>query len=253
MKFREPYYILGVRIDPLTMEESLVRIGSFFGSDQQHHIVTVNPEFIMEAQKNERFRSVLNKASLAVPDGVGLRFAALILKKWVPQRITGADLTIRIARLAAEQGIPIMLFGAEHGIAKRAALALQKMYPNLRIVGAENEENFLRYRRSDREVVARIRRRRPGVLFVALGAPKQDLWISEYLLQTPSVKIAMGVGGTFDYLAGVVPRAPLVVQRLGLEWLWRLAKEKPALRGKRFRRILTATVRFPFVFIRSRV
>ncbi len=251
MKPRSPFSILGVRIDPVTMQEALDRIGAFLDSGRQHHVVTVNPEFIMGARNNDPFRSVLNMAALAVPDGVGVRFAGLVQGRWLPERVTGIDLTLRIAELAVARRVSLMLYGAEHGVAKEAAKSLQARYPKLHIVGAENEENFLFHRRSDEESIARIRRRRPAVLLVALGSPKQDLWIAKHLHHMPSVRVAMGVGGTFDYLAGVVPRAPRFVRQVGLEWLWRLAREKPALRRRRFHRILTATVLFPFAVLRS--
>lgn len=251
MKTHSPFFILGVRVDPVTMQECLDRMSVFLESEGQHHVVTVNPEYIMEARRNAKFRSVLNASPLAVPDGVGLRVAAIAQGRWLPERVTGADLTIRIAQIAAAKGKSLMLFGAESGIAKRAAISLRSTFPRLHIAGAENEENFLHHRRKESDVIARIRRRRPAVLLVALGAPKQDLWIARNLQHMPSVKVAMGVGGTLDYLAGVVPRAPRFLQRLGCEWLWRLVHEKPERRGQRLRRVLIATVLFPFAVLRS--
>lgn len=239
--------ILGVRIHQITEEEAVQRTKEFLRSTKQHMIVTVNAEFIMEAQRSPIFRRLLNEADLSIPDGFGPRLVAWLQRTPLKGRVTGVDLSWRIASLAEQTGARLFLFGARHDVARRAARALIERYPKLTIVGAENEFSALGHRRAEEEVIKRIRRRKPDVLLVALGAPKQELWIAQHLHQLPSVKLAIGVGGTLDYMAGVVRRAPLVFRGIGLEWLWRLMIEP-----FRWKRVLNATILFPITFFRER-
>ncbi len=239
--------ILGVGIDKVTTDDAALLARRFLASPGQYHITTVNPEFLMEARHHQFFRTVLQKADLSLPDGFGLLAAARFKGTPLSGRVTGADFTLRLAELAQELGARIFLFGAEDGVARLAAHALQRHVPGLKIVGAENEWSFLRHKRSNQEILARIRRRRPSILLVALGSPQQELWIAEHLSLLPSVRIAMGVGGTFDFYAGRVRRAPLAFRRLGLEWLWRLTLEP-----RRWHRIVTAVIRFPLAVLRDK-
>jgi len=213
--------ILGVRVDALTWEAFEARVRDFVRSGQPHHVVTVNPEFVMAAQRDPAFGRVLAAADLALADGWGLLWAARRLGQPLPARITGSDGAPRLAALAAQEGWRLFLLGAGPGIAQRAADVLRTRHPALQIVGV-----FAGSPRADEEeaIVARIAAARPHVLFVAYGAPAQDLWIArtQPRLQIP---LAMGVGGSLDFIAGVRQRAPASVQRLHLEWLFRLLQE----------------------------
>jgi N-acetylglucosaminyldiphosphoundecaprenol N-acetyl-beta-D-mannosaminyltransferase len=194
-----------------------------------HHVCTINPEFMMIAQRDVNFFNILSRADLCVPDGVGLLWAAKYLGHPLPERVTGSDGVPIIAARAAEKGWRLFFLGAAPGVADQAAEILRARHPGLQIVGiysgspAPNEED---------EIVARVNEAQADILFVAYGAPEQDKWIARNLPRL-RVKMAMGVGGAFDFIAGVVPRAPLWIQRMGLEWLFRLY-----LQPWRFKRML---------------
>ena len=215
--------ILGVRVDDVTYEETLARIEAFIQEDRPHQVVTVNPEFIVAAQSDAEFREILNGADLALPDGIGIVWASRLLNRRRPlrERVAGSDLVPRVAALAAGRGCRLFLLGAAPGVAKAAAERLRAQYPGLTIAGTHagspspDEEDG---------IVALVREARPHVLFVAYGAPAQDRWIARNLARL-GVPVCMGVGGAFDFIAEVAVRAPVWMQRLGLEWLHRLWRE----------------------------
>src|SRR5207302_248944 len=198
---------------------------------QIRQVATVNPEFIMEARHNRAFRDLLNHADLATPDGVGIIVAARLLGTPVKGRATGVAIVDRLAGLSAREGYSLFLLGAAPGIADEAAQELARRHPGVRIAGT--------YAGSPAAhdwpgISERLNAAQPDVLLVAYGAPRQDLWIREHRDALPgSVKVAMGVGGVFDYLSGSVPLAPAMWRRLGLEWLYRLIRQP-----WRWRRIL---------------
>lgn len=243
---------LGVDVDNVTYDEVLASVeSSLMKNEGLCHIVTVGPEFLLKARNNETFRNVLNTAELAVPDGVGLRLAGLLRGHYLRQRVTGIDLVERIAAYAAEHGKSLFLLGGVPGRAQKAGEVLRSRYPNLHIAGAEtfpvlskqewNDENpGSAVSKATNTVLEKICSSGANILFVAFGAPKQDLWIAKNRIKLPSVRLAMGVGGAFDMLSGALRRAPGWMQKLGLEWLWRAL-----LQPKRIGRILNATVRFP--------
>ena len=226
--------ILGVRIDNLTIEEALQRIEGFLEDGQQHYIVTPNPEFLIKAQQDREFRRILNQADLAVADGIGLIFASWFLGQSLKGRITGVDLMKGICQRAVQKNWLIYLFGSVEGIAERTIDNLKEKYPGLQVKVWQSD--------SQQEIS-----HQPVILFVALGAPKQEKWIVQNLEKMPLVKLAVGVGGTFDFISGQVRRAPKFLRRLGLEWLWRLFYQP-----WRIRRIFNAVVKFPWLVFKSR-
>ena len=213
--------ILGVRVDVVTSAQALDIIEAFVQEGRPRQVVTVNPEFVMAAQANERFRRVLNGAALALPDGIGLLWAAQVLGRRLPERVSGSDIVPRIAGRAAAQGWRIFLLGAAPGVAELAAAQLVTRHPDLTVVGTYAGSPALA---QEDDIVGRVRAARPDILFVAYGAPAQDLWIARNL-ERLDVHVCLGVGGTLDFVAGVRKRAPRWVQRLGLEWLYRLVRE----------------------------
>lgn len=233
--------ILDIAIDNVTIDDAMARIAAFLAIGGPHQVVTVNPEFVMEAQHNPTFRRVLQQASLATPDGFGLLLAARWLGTPFQGRATGVEIVNRLAILAAERGYRIFFLGAAPGVAETAAAVLQQRAPGLIVAGcfagspAPRHEPFLR------QLIAAAR---PDILLVAYGHPRQDLWIARNQphLQIP---LAMGVGGVFDYLAGRVPLAPAWLRSLGLEWLFRLW-----LQPRRWRRILVAVPLFSWTVLR---
>ncbi|MEO8610453.1 MAG: WecB/TagA/CpsF family glycosyltransferase [Chloroflexota bacterium] len=217
--FSKRIRILDLPVDGITYPEWLNLIGDWIKADTGcHHVCTINPEFMMIARQDVNFGNILNRADLCVPDGVGLLWAARQRKTPLPERVTGSDGVPMIAEHAALNGWRLFFLGAAPGVANKAAEILRAKYPNLEIVGvysgspAPDEEDA---------IVERINQSKADILFVAYGAPEQDKWIARNLPRL-KVKMAMGIGGAFDFIAGVVPRAPLWMQRIGLEWLFRL-------------------------------
>ena len=213
--------ILGVNVHRVSHQQALALLDAFADSGELHHIVTVNPEFCVQALTNADFRRVLNQADLALPDGVGLVWAARLLGKPLQGRVTGVDVVTSVASLAAGRAYRLFFLGAAPGVAEAAAKALEDRNPGLRIAGC-----YAGSPRSEEEdeIVAQVNAVRPHFLFVAFGAPQQDLWISRNRTRL-QVAVAMGVGGSFDYVSGRVSRAPAWMRRLGLEWLYRLLRE----------------------------
>lgn len=218
--------ILDARVDDVTYEETLTLIERYILDGGVHQIATVNVEFIMEARRNPAFRQVLAQASLCVPDGIGVLWALRRQGTRLRQRVAGVDLVERIAACGSEKGWRIYFLGAAPGVAERASVALAERYPRLKVAGCysgsprpEDEE----------EIVPWVRAAEPDVLFVAYGAPQQDLWIARNQARI-GVPVALGVGGAFDFVAGVTRRAPRWMQQIGLEWFHRLVRQPWRLR-----------------------
>ena len=224
---RDRVRILGLPVDRVTYDDWLRLIERWIDEGNGgRHVCTINPEFIMIARQDPIFRQILERADLCVPDGVGLLWASRHLGDALPGRVTGSDGVPRIAERAASLGWRIFFLGAGPGIAKAAADALQRRHPTLQVAGVYGGSP----RGSDEdEIVARINASSADILFVAYGAPGQDKWIARNLTRL-DVKLAMGVGGALDFIAGTLPRAPMWMQRRGLEWLFRLLRQPWRLR-----------------------
>lgn len=235
--------ILGVRINDVTEDAAITQIAAFIEAGGPHHIVTVNPEFVIEAGRNPTFARVLAAADLATPDGFGLMLVARMRGAPLRERVTGVALTNRIAAEAARHGWRVFLLGAAPGVAECAAKALQERNSGLIIAGCYSGSP----RPQDEAAIqARLVEANPDILLVAYGHPQQDLWIArnQPLLRIP---VAIGVGGTFDYLAGITPLAPLWMRRIGVEWLYRLIRQP-----QRWRRIIDAVPLFLWKALRER-
>ena len=169
-----------MHVDALTYADLLARIAAFIAEGTPHQIATVNPEFVMEARRNPTFAAVLEQTDLCLADGVGLLWAARRMGQPLPERVTGSDSVPLIAQRAAERGWGLYLLGAGPGVAQRTGEILQGRYPGLRVVGAYAGTPA---DADAPEIIARIRETRPDILFVAYGAPKQDLWIGKHRRQ----------------------------------------------------------------------
>lgn len=234
--------ILGVRIHDVNYDQTLKILQEMALSGHPHHIMTVNPEFIMLAKKDEEFRRTLEHADLIIPDGVGIVLAAKILGTPIKERVTGVDTVMKLAHAAGDLGLSIFLLGAAPGVAEKTAVILQQASPGLTIAGTYSgsprpeEENT---------ICSIIEKVRPHILLVAYGPPKQDLWIARTQSRL-KIPVAIGVGGTFDFIAGIAQRAPRWMQRIGLEWLYRLIREP-----RRWRRQLTLPM-FAFAVLKEK-
>ncbi len=226
--------VFQIPIDNLTFDQTLDKIVEFIDSGQPHQVATVNPEFLMEARLNPTFRSILQSTDLNVPDGIGLVWLAKL-----KQRVTGVDLVEAIAQKGDKLGWKIYLIGGQDRLAQKTAVILKNKYPGLKYIGAENPGSVVQLLKSpDIRLVNRIRAGRPDVMLVAFGAPWQEKFIAMYQKYL-NVPVTIGVGGAFDFIAGQIPRAPSWLQAIGLEWLWRLARQP-----SRFKRIIRATIGF---------
>lgn len=204
------------------MAETLLRVHEFMAAPHLHQIATVNPEFVMQAQGNEPFRQTLQESDLCIPDGIGLVWASRWLKRPLPERVPGSELIYHIAALAAQKQWRLFLLGAAPGVAEEAAAILQDKFPGLVIAGtyAGSPDPAM-----NEAIVDMVNGSGADILYVAYGAPKQDLWIARNKSALTTVRLAMGVGGSLDFITGRSQRAPKWLQRLGLEWLYRLLRE----------------------------
>jgi len=265
--------IAGIPIDNVTADEVLALADRTIVSGHQAHWVTVNPEMVLRASQDPAFHALLRNASLRTADGVGILWAAYYLKSKPPvsaivsrfrwlislfsillspsrvrdplrERVTGTDLMARLADASQSRDWTLFLLGAEAGVAEKAISILSQAYPQAKFVGSfsgnPGPEN-------DDEAVRRINLARPALLFVAYGSPTQEQWIQRNLVRLPSVRLAIGVGGAFDFHAGAIRRAPRWMQKIGLEWFWRLLREP-----RRLKRIWNAAVAFPRLIYRQK-
>jgi len=210
--------ILGVRVHNVDSEGALDLMVQFIESGQPHQVATVNPEFIMRARRDAEFMEVLRQADLCLPDGVGILWAGRVLRRPFKTRVTGVDTIWRLVGIAAQRGYRMFLLGAAPGVADRAAEVLCEAHPNLLIAGTYAGSPAVE---EEESMGQRILDARPHILLVAYGAPVQDKWIYRNQ-ERLNVPLAVGVGGTLDFISGVSQRAPARARRLGLEWLHRL-------------------------------
>ena len=210
--------ILGVRVDDVTTAETLALFRRYIAEGAPRQVVTINPEFVMAARRDPAFREVLAAADLALPDGQGLLWTARLHGHRLRERVCGSDVVPAAATMAAEEGYRLFLLGAAPGVAERATAVLRARNPGLQVVGTYAGSPSVD---EEEAIIARVRAARPDILFVAYGAPRQDLWIRRNLGRL-GVPVCMGIGGTLDFLAGVARRAPRWMRRVGIEWLHRL-------------------------------
>jgi N-acetylglucosaminyldiphosphoundecaprenol N-acetyl-beta-D-mannosaminyltransferase len=213
--------LFGVPVHDVTMEETVAWIGHWISTGGSHQIATVNPEFLMKARANKVFRLALQQADLCLPDGIGVVWAARCRGIRLRQRVAGSDLVPRLAGASEAHGWRIFFLGAAPGVAEKTTEILTQLQPGLQVAGCYAGSPALE---EEEEIVSRVRSTQPDILLVAYGAPKQDLWLSRNLARTGAA-VGIGVGGSFDFIAGVSRRAPRWIRRLGLEWFHRLVRE----------------------------
>ncbi len=224
--------ILGVRIDNITRQEVLERIEFFLSEEKFHQIATVNPEFILRADRDEEFKNILNGCALCLADGVGIWYAFIRNFGYLKARVAGADLLNEILEIANDKKLSIYLAITTRGLSsyKEIRKILREKYPNIEIAGADLDP------KKDKKWPKIITQQ---IVFCNFGFPKQEKFLN--LIKNDTIRLAMGVGGSFDFVTVKIQRAPLWMRKVGLEWLWRLKLEP----RYRFRRIINAVVVFP--------
>ena len=209
--------ILGVGVDAVTMQQALDRLEKFFEERKPVIIATANAEMLMRATYDEELKNILNAAKLVVPDGAGTVWAAHHLGHDMPERVAGYDLAQELMKSAPSKNRRIYFFGSAPGVADKAKLKAEELYPGIQIVGTRN--GFFT-ETDEPQIISDIKAAQPDLLLVALGVPKQEKWLAKYKDEL-NVPVSIGVGGTFDVMAGVMKRAPKWMQRAKLEWLFR--------------------------------
>ncbi len=241
--------ILGVEINALTMAEAISAFQRLIARGTPSLALAANVDVCMKIQRDEELRKIFRSADLVFVDGTPMMWAARFLGCPFPERVSGSDFVPAFCTTAAREGHAVFLLGGAPGIAEAARRSLQYRYPGLRIVGAygppigvDQEE------RGNTRIVKLVRQARPDVLFTAFGCPKQEKWLFRFRdeLQVP---ISMGVGSTFDYLAGRLRRAPRWMQRAGIEWTYRLIQEPRRL----WKRYLIEDLPFVYYVVRQRL
>lgn len=217
---RDTIRILGIDIDNISIDEAGEITSNLIKESNKSckMVFAPNTEFIMMAQKDKEFFDILKKADLATPDSVGVMMGGKKQKKPFKQRIPGQAYFRKVLEVGEKENWTFYLLGGKGDVPRLAAENVKKDFPNINIVGYH--EGFFE-KDSEEEVIAEINSLEPNVLFVAMGAPLQEKWIAKHQSEL-KCDIAAGQGGTFDYEAGVIKRAPVIIQRLGIEWLWRL-------------------------------
>ncbi|MGJ7045963.1 WecB/TagA/CpsF family glycosyltransferase [Thermoanaerobacterium thermosulfurigenes] len=215
------FVIFDVPIDKVNMKQAVDTVEKFLSEDRLHMVATPNAEIVMMAQKDPEYKEILNKTDLNVPDGSGVIFASKIYKEELPERVAGFDLMMELIKVASAKKYKIYLLGAKSDVVKAAYLNLKRQYSEIDIVGFH--DGYFSKDDED-EIIYDINEKNTDLLFVALGAPKQEKWIYENRNKLKA-KVAIGVGGSFDVIAGKVTRAPEIYRKLGLEWFYRLLKE----------------------------
>ncbi len=228
--------VLGIRFDNLTPEEAAAQGADLLTDPGFHYVVTPNPEFVLAAEKDEEFRAVLNGADMVIPDGIGVVYSARILGTPLKGRVTGIDFASAMLSHLNKTGGRLFLLGAKPGVAEEAGRRICESYPGLTLCGTHDG-----YFKEDAPVVQAVRDASPDLLFVCLGAPKQEKWMARWGKHT-GARMAIGLGGCLDVFAGNVERAPESWQKLGLEWAYRLKKEPQRI---------TRMARLPLVLTRA--
>lgn len=245
--------ILGVKISKLDLNSSRLLISNFLSTNGQYKVFTPNPEMLVDARKDSYFRRVLNSADLNICDGHGIKF----LSKEHLTVINGVDFMIDICKIAEQKNYSVFFLGSgNENVLKEMTKKLQIQFPNLKVAGFDPGLNIKLQKNGSRNmllqydmqennhILEKIKTSKAQILFVAFGHNKQEKWIAENISKLPNVKLFMGIGGSFDFISGQVKRAPKLMRKIGLEWLYRLLKQP-----KRFKRIFKATFVFSFLKI----
>ncbi len=224
---RNKVNILGCNVDKVTVTDAVDKIMQFLNEDRLHSVYTPNSEIIMAAYKNEEFRDVLNASDLLTADGIGVVYASRILKNPISERAAGFDIACELLEKVKGTSYKIFLFGGKPGVAETAKEKLEEKYKGINICGTRN--GYFKPE-DEAEIINEINSSGADIIFVCLGAPKQEMWINDNRDKLKA-RVALGIGGSLDVFAGTVMRAPEFYCNHGLEWFYRLMKQ-PSRAGR---------------------
>lgn len=233
----------------MSMNEVVGVIKNFIDNKEQGYVVTPNIDHVVKLQNDKEFLEIYKNASLVLSDGMPILWAAKFLGSPLKEKISGSDLFLKLCESAAENGYRLFFLGGRPGAALKAAEILKLKYPNIKIVGTYSPPfGFEKDENENNKIVRMIKDAAPDILFVGLGAPKQEKWIyghkDKYM-----VPISMGIGISFEFTAGIVKRAPLFMQKLGFEWFWRLMMEPKRL----WKRYLVDDMKFFWLVLKEKL
>jgi len=236
--------ILNTYIDALTMEETIEKVENYIKEKKCVQHVVVNAGKINLIQEDKKLRDIISSCPLINADGQGVVWASRVLGQPLPERVTGIDLFQKLVEISAQKGYRLFFFGAKEDVVVKVINIYKEKYPTLKIAGYRNgyfkeEENL--------EIAEQIRDTNPDILFVAFSSPKKEYWINEYM-DVMKVPFAMGVGGSFDVIAGKTKRAPKWMQKCGLEWFYRFVQEP----GRMWKRYIIGNCRFISLVIKEK-
>ena len=233
--------IAGIYVDNLSEDEALSRIDELIASGGSHYMTVVNAAKVVAARSDEQLRERLQKSALVTADGMSVVWASRLVGQPLKQRVTGIDLFERLVAHAARRGLSVYFLGARDESVRGVVTYFTSRFPNLRVAGYRNGY----FDQSESLSIAdQIRQASADLLFVAMGSPAQENWIERHLEAT-GARFALGVGGSFDHLSGLQRRAPAWMQKAGLEWLHRLAREPRRL----WRRYLIGNTMFVWLVV----
>jgi len=233
------FKLLGVPVDQMNRSVLRENLRNKLLGNSFCHVATLNPEFLVEGQKNVQFRAILNETSLNICDGIGIRILSRLLYGKKIDRIPGVELAEMICEETSKLGKSVFFLGG-YGVASVAAEKMKNKFPGLKIAGTLD---------GDMESFDKIKDTNPDVVLVAFGAPNQEYWLAQYGAGISSLRIGIGIGGTFDFWAGKTRRAPDWMRKFGLEWLFRLFYEPQKRGGRIFRAVMV----FPWMVLREKL
>lgn len=208
---------LGVNVSPLSYEGIIEDLRKRISDGEQSTIIAVNPEKVIAAERDSKVKDLINSSTYQIADGIGILLAAKIKGGNITSRVTGVDMMAKLLEFATQEQHPVYFYGAKEEVVTKAITNIQQINPAIQIAGYTNG-----FEKDEEALVERINASGAKFLFVALGSPKQELWIQRNMNRLQNVQVFQGVGGSFDVFSGTVKRAPAIFRKLGIEWLYRL-------------------------------
>lgn len=241
--------ICNIKINNISMQEAIERIELLFEKNEQAIVVTPNIDHIIKLQRDEEFRKIYEEASLVLCDGVPLIWASKFLGNLIKERINGTDLFVRLCKVASEKKYKLFFLGGRPGASLKASEILKYKHPDIQIAGVYSPPlGFENDKAENDKIIKLIKDANPDILFVGLGTPKQEKWIYKHKDEY-QVPVSIGIGVSFELVSGMVKRAPIWMQRAGLEWLWRLMMEPKRL----WKRYLVDDMKFFWLVLKQKM